>query len=209
MTAGARSLSIIDEVTNLSDEPGELQLLYHTNVGPPLLEEGAELVAAASEVAPYDLHSVRGVDDWAGFQGPTPGWSQHCYFLELIPDESFRSKVLLQNRARDEGMGLSFDTRELPHFTVWKNLQGKGDGYVVGLEPGTCFPNLKTFERERNRVIALPPGGAYRTSVEIEVYHGQEEVEVAAQAIQRLAKQQATLIRHIDTRYSPADAMKV
>ena len=45
--AGSSSLTIVDEVTNLSDEPGELQLMYHTNMGRPLLEQGARLVVAA------------------------------------------------------------------------------------------------------------------------------------------------------------------
>ena len=39
--AGSSSLNIVDEITNFSDEPGELQLMYHTNVARPLMEQGA------------------------------------------------------------------------------------------------------------------------------------------------------------------------
>ena len=36
---------------------------------------------------------------------------------------------------------------ELPCFTLWKNTAAEADGYVTGLEPGTNFPNLRSFER--------------------------------------------------------------
>ena len=35
-------LTVTDEITNVSAEPGQLELLYHINFGPPLVTPGAE-----------------------------------------------------------------------------------------------------------------------------------------------------------------------
>ena len=206
--AGSNSLTIVDEVTNLSEEPGELQLMYHTNLGRPLLDQGARLVIAAKEIAPYDEHSACAIDRWAEFGGPTPGYAQQCYFMEPIADDHGNATVLLHNRARNKGIGLRFNTKELPYFTLWKNLQCEADGYVTGLEPGTCFPNLKSIERDRQRVVALPPGGTYQTCLKIDVYDSETQVSAAERSIRQLLKREPSLQRHIHPRYSPVDGKK-
>jgi hypothetical protein len=43
-----------DTVTNLSDRPTSMQMLYHVNFGPPLLGAGAEVVAPVDEIVPRD-----------------------------------------------------------------------------------------------------------------------------------------------------------
>ena len=43
---GSDSLRITDTVTNASASPQEVQLIYHTNYGRPLLEEGARFEVA-------------------------------------------------------------------------------------------------------------------------------------------------------------------
>ncbi|MGI9427123.1 MAG: DUF4432 family protein, partial [Bythopirellula sp.] len=80
-SSGSQSLEIIDETTNVSDEPGEFQILYHTNFGIPLLEEGAQVLAAVQEVAPFDDHSAKSIERWYHCEGPTPGFVEQCYFL--------------------------------------------------------------------------------------------------------------------------------
>jgi hypothetical protein len=76
---------------------------------------------------------------------------------------------VLYNAAADRGMALRFNRMDLPCFTVWKNTAALEDGYVTGLEPGTNYPNFKTFERQQGRVRVLPPGGRWETTWSIEV----------------------------------------
>jgi hypothetical protein len=45
----------------------------------------------------------------------------------------------------------------LPCYTLWKNTTAEPDGYVTGLEPGTNFPNPRSFETQRGRVVKLAP----------------------------------------------------
>jgi hypothetical protein len=84
---------------------------------------------------------------------------------------------------------LRFRTDQLPAFTLWKNTAGLRDGYVTGLEPGTNYPNPLPFEKARNRVVTLPPGGRYTAETTLEVLASAEEVAAVATAIQGLQAQ--------------------
>jgi galactose mutarotase-like enzyme len=157
-TIGSNSFTCIDTVTNLGDRQQEVALLHHVNFGPPLLGAGAQVLAAVSEVAPYDEHSARDVDRWRQCDGPTPGAAQQCFFLRLRPSNGDEATIWLRDPTRRRGVRINFATDTLPCLTLWKNFAGERDGYVIGLEPGTCFPNPKSHERERGRVPVLAPG---------------------------------------------------
>ena len=49
MRADETRVDIVDEVTNLSGAAGEMQLLYHINFGPPLVEPGSRLLAQSGD----------------------------------------------------------------------------------------------------------------------------------------------------------------
>ena len=202
---GSNRLRIIDEVTNLSGQPGEVELLYHTNFGPPLLEQGARFVAPLEEVAPRDPRAAEGIDNWQEYDKPTPGYVEQCYFLAPAADKTGRTLVLLRNSAGDRGVSLQFNRRQLPHFCVWKNTVAEADGYVTGLEPATSFPNLKTFEREQGRVLNLAAGESYRTQVEIAVHTSKGDVSAVEEEIAGIQGDVPPRVhRQPQAKYSPA-----
>jgi len=184
--AGSNSFRIRDAVTNLGGQPAELELLYHTNLGPPFLEAGSEVVAPALEIVPRDPRAAEGSGHWKTYNEPEPGFAEQAYFLNLATDAARQTEVLLKNAAGDRGLSLRFSTKQLPCFTLWKNTGAEADGYVTGLEPATNLPNFKTFEREQGRVISLAPGQKYETQLEISVFDSAEAVAQAAQRITRL-----------------------
>src|SRR5262249_53756539 len=49
---GSNRIVIHDEVENRAGQPTEMQILYHCNVGPPLLEAGSRVVAPIKEMSP-------------------------------------------------------------------------------------------------------------------------------------------------------------
>ncbi len=167
---GSNRLTIRDEVRNLSGRPIELQLLYHTNLGPPFLEAGAKLVLPVRQAAPRDPRAAEDTKAWLTYRGPTAGYTEQCYYAELIGDDHEQTVVLLRNAAGDRGISVEYGIRSLPCFTVWKCTQPEADGYVTGLEPATNYPNLKTFERSHGRVITLAPGQTYATQLALTVY---------------------------------------
>jgi len=187
---GSGSLSIRDEVVNLKGVEAELELLYHCNFGPPFLEAGSRLLAPIAEVAPRDARAAEGIERFDSYDGPTPGYVEQVYWFDLLSvPGTGRTLAVLRNAAGDLAVAVRFDKRQLPCFSLWKNTAAVEDGYVTGLEPGTNYPNLKRFERERGRVIKLPAGGSYTAELSIEAVAGRSDVERLEREVAELQKQ--------------------
>src|SRR5262249_13583668 len=71
---------------------------------------------------------------------------------------------------QNHGVAVRMSKAELPRFVVWKHTAATEDGYVTGLEPATNYPNPKAVEREKGRVVRLPPKGKYTASLTVEVH---------------------------------------
>jgi galactose mutarotase-like enzyme len=183
---GQNGLTIVDEVTNLSGSPAEMQMLYHINFGAPILDPGAKVVAPVKAVMPRDPRAAEGISSWDSYSNEEAGYSEQVYFFELMADNADRTQVLLKNAHATQGVSLRFDKRQLPCFTLWKNTPTAADGYVTGLEPGTNFPNPRSFEKEQGRVIKLEPGETKSFAVELEVHPDARSVAVAEQAVAKL-----------------------
>jgi len=108
--------------------------------------------------------------------GPAAGFEEKVYFYDLAADKKEKTVVMLKNETEDKAVALRFNKNELPWFTFWKNTAAVEDGYVVGLEPGTDFPNNRSFERECGRVKKVLPGGSYKITLEMEVFDDKESV---------------------------------
>jgi hypothetical protein len=191
---GSRSFTIEDEVQNLASTETELELLYHTNIGPPFLGEGAKFIAPVGDVGPRDMRAADGIHHFDTYLGPTPGYSEQAYFFHMRSDEHHRTEVLLQNAAGDLGVSMAYHAGQLPFFTLWKCTQPEQDGYVTGLEPGTNLPNFKSFEREQGRVIRLPAGSHYRTSLTLTIHDSPSRVDEARRRIANLMNGEAPTV---------------
>ncbi|WZO95844.1 aldose 1-epimerase family protein [Isosphaeraceae bacterium EP7] len=184
---GTNRVTVRDEFINLKDTPGELEVLYHWNFGPPHLEEGSRLVAPIRALAPRDATSEKGLADYETYGPPTAGFAEEAFFLKLHsagPDG--RTLAMLRNKGGDKGIALRFSHAEMPTFTVWKNTGPLADGYVTGLEPGTNFPNPKPHEREKGRIMTLAPGQSHVAETVLEVLD-------TAEAVARIAAEVAAL----------------
>ena len=187
-TVGRPGLTITDEITNLSAEPGELELLYHINFGPPLVEPGGKVVLPAAKVAPRDEVAVGNLAEWDTYGPATPGSLEAVFFCDLLAGGDGRTRALLRNAAGDQGVSLAFLKSQLPCFTLWKNRQAEADGYVTGLEPGINFPNRKSFERERGRVAVLASGESRTFEIDLTVHADTASVAAAEAEIGALRK---------------------
>ncbi|HEV8071075.1 MAG TPA: aldose 1-epimerase family protein [Planctomycetaceae bacterium] len=183
---GSNRLTIRDEVRNLSARSLEIQLLYHTNVGRPFLDAGAKLVLPVRQAVPRDPRAAEDVSTWQTYRGPTSGYTEQCYYAELIGDDREQTVVLLRNAAGDRGISVEYGIRALPCFTVWKCTQAEADGYVTGLEPATNFPNFKAFERRHGRVVTLAPQQCYATQLTLMVHASSAEIAAVEKRISEL-----------------------
>jgi hypothetical protein len=201
---GSNRLVVHDVVENRALQPAELQLLYHCDLGPPFLEAGSRVLAPFRELAPLTPRAAEGIDTYDSYLGPTVGYAEQVYVYDLLADARGQTLALLVNAAADKAVALRFNRQQLPCFTVWKNTGALAEGYVTGLEPGTNYPNFKTFERRQGRVPELAPGGRWETRWGLEVADGAAAVTELLKEVATLQAQgKATTHRTPQPRFSP------
>ncbi len=183
---GEKGFRIYDEVTNLGGDTGELQLLYHINFSQPILDSGARVVIPVKTMVPRDARAVENASTWDSYPAEQRGYAEQVYFFDLLADAEGNTQVLLKNAHSMQGVSLKFPVKQLPCFTLWKDTMAANDGYVTGLEPGTNFPNPRSFEAEQGRVIKLEPGETRKFAVALEVHPDAAGVSAAEQAIAKI-----------------------
>src|SRR5262249_28727176 len=186
---GKAEFGFDDTVTNLSDAPQEMQLLYHTNFGTPLLGKGSEFVAPVKQVAPMNPASAEGgLKDWNRYGGPHPApYAAKVFNMQLYGDAKGETKAMLKSPDGSQGVLMRFDPNGLPYMPLWKNEVTPKAGFVPGLEPGTAFPNPRPVDRAAGRVPKLKGGDSYHVRLSISALTGKAQVDDAARAIQALA----------------------
>ena len=158
---GSNQFRIEDKIINKGTQPQEYQILYHYNFGKPLLGEGAKLHVPVEKVTPYNANAAKAVKTWNSFAAPAPGYVEQVYLLRPLEDKAGRVNVLLHNPKADRGVVLAYAKKELPYLTLWKNTGAIEDGYVIGIEPGVSFPNMRKVERQAGRVPKLAGGASH------------------------------------------------
>ncbi|SMP46041.1 protein of unknown function [Neorhodopirellula lusitana] len=156
--ADRNDVELLDDVTNELSSRTPIQLLYHINVGAPVLSEKAKLTVAIDELAPRDEHAASEINRWDEVDAPTPGYQERVYFARAVADESGMSHALLESGDGKTGLEVRFKASTLPWFVFWKNPGELSDGYVAGMEPATNFPNPYGFEKQHDRVAWLDGG---------------------------------------------------
>jgi len=168
--AGEPRIFIEDTVTNEGFDPQPLMLLYHINLGWPLLNEGSRLDGpgrTGESPEPRDEEARTGLETWDRFGGPTPGFRERVFHHRPVADAGGQAEARLENPALGIGFAVRFRPEELPEMAQW-TMTGEGT-YVVGLEPATCRGGGYAAEEEAGRVVWLEPGESRSYRLELEV----------------------------------------
>ncbi|WP_346828313.1 aldose 1-epimerase family protein [Serratia inhibens] len=183
---GSQSFSIHDRVTNRADYPRDYEIIYHSNFGKPLLEEGAVFSAPIKEISPFNDYAKAGLKDWATYQGPTKGYDEMVFNILPYADAQGKTLAMLHNRRGDRGVAIGFDTHQLPLLTLWKNTDTERQGYVTGIEPGTNYAYPVKIEREQGRIKQLQPGQSADFELTYTLLKDAEQVKVYQDKIKTL-----------------------
>lgn len=141
-----------DTVKNIGSIDSPLQILYHCNMGYPLLDENAKITIPSVSVTPRNEHAAEGIANHVEVEKPQRGYEEMCYFHEMHGN----TVVSIFNPAIGKGLEMHYDADNLKYFTQWK-LMGEYD-YVMGLEPGNCLPDGRNVMREKGLLEILHPG---------------------------------------------------
>ena len=177
---GSNTVKLVDTVSNDGFFETPHQLLYHFNLGYPLVDEGAELLASATnepDSLGYATDDNGEREDWRSVTAPQPGFTFGGYVLSLRTDASGQSAVALVNRRLRGGLGfyLRYDARALPAYLAWRMMR---EGlYAVGLEPATnTFGNPSELADQGYRVT-LAPGESRTYELEFGMLVGPAEID--------------------------------
>ncbi|MDR1934906.1 MAG: aldose 1-epimerase family protein [Candidatus Accumulibacter sp.] len=186
---GSATFTVHDAVTNKGDYRQDFQIIYHSNFGAPLLEEGAKFHAPIKEISPFNDYAVQGIDDWQTYLGPTRDFDEMVFNVIPFADENKQTLALLTNKAGDRGVSIGFDITQLPVLSLWKNTDTLKQGYVTGLEPGTSFAYPVTIAREQGRVRTLEPGQSANFDLEYRLLPDRAAVDGSLKRIAAIQEQ--------------------
>jgi hypothetical protein len=169
---GKSEFTIRDTVTNRGATAQDVMLLYHINVGYPLLDEGARVECEAVDVRPQSDEAAAELAQAFSFGAPVQGIGERCYAVDLKPDENGEVSIRFQNDALDLGVELCYKKEQLPFLNEWKMLNEKE--YVVGLEPCTALPQGYARAKASGSLVTLMPGESRAYEITYKVLDGQE-----------------------------------
>lgn len=144
---------IRDTIENTGDRIEPLEILYHMNIGYPLLSEHSILDIPSKEVIPRNEHAAADLENWMKIHPPVAGYEEKCYY-HRFPDQFGKASVFQPTLGVE--LEISFDASLLDGFVEWKML-GVRD-YVLGLECGNCYPDGRDIMRKTGMLKFIKPG---------------------------------------------------
>jgi hypothetical protein len=172
---GQNKILITDNITNAGFTLQPFMILYHINFGYPLLQPNSEIIAPVHRVIPRDSRAMEGISGNFKIEPPQKGYSEQVFYWDLDFIADGYTALGLVNEEIGFGVYEKFKKEQLPRFIQWKQM---GEGfYVMGLEPGNCYPEGRAAEREKGTLEYLEPGETKRIDLEIGILDGEKEIE--------------------------------
>ena len=134
---GKSIITLRDKVVNEGFRQSPLMMLYHINLGWPLLDDGADLHLNAQSMKPRDSEAEKGSASATKIPSPIPGYKEQVFHHDLIADGNGFASGMLANRKLGLSVFVQYRHKELPRFIQWK-MVGEGE-YVLGFEPASCL----------------------------------------------------------------------
>ena len=171
---GENRFTIHDVVENLAGRPEAHMILYHFNVGFPLLDEGSRLEVDVNRTDGLDERAQAIVDRALEVQGPAYGYQEEVVVHDVRPDPDGRVSARMVNPNFGGGRGLAltitYRKEELPFLWQWRNF--RQGAYVMGIEPGNADMRGRAYNRERGTLPILQTGERREYTLEVDVALG-------------------------------------
>lgn len=123
-------LSLKDKLTNLGTKEENYCILYHTNFGYPMLDEGVEIVADLKGIDACTEAAQKDLPNRTVFKAPVDNLEERCFYLENNQD--FVSVI---NRKINTKATVTYSKETLPVLVQWNSAASQD--YALGIEPGT------------------------------------------------------------------------
>jgi Domain of unknown function (DUF4432) len=181
---GENKILLQNSIENMGFKREQLHLLFHFNMGYPLLDAEAILVTPTKKLDPRDQEAQNGASAVGLCQPPTADYAEQVFYHDLNTDHAGNTSVALINKNLQLGVALHYSKNQLFNFTQWKQM-GEGD-YVMGMEPCNCYVGGRIDPRNANAVEYLEPGAVKNFDLTIEILNGLDEINAMIKKINNL-----------------------
>lgn len=154
---GESHLVLEDTLCNEGYADAGYCILYHVNVGHPMLDDGARVIVDNDEYYASNPFAIENAATRYEMSDAIPNHPECCYYLKLR-----EPKATLVNERLGKSFTLAYSGDTLPCFLEWKSM-ASGD-YALGLEPCTTMLD-KSFAYK-----TLAPGAsvAFRLNIGVD-----------------------------------------
>ncbi len=185
---GSRSFQIVDTVSNEGFKPTPLMILYHFNLGFPLVSGDSRFVAPILKSEPWDStpEAAGLIDRCCELADPVPDREDVLFFHDVAVDDRGNTRIGVVNKRLRLGLQMSYSKAELPMLSQANIL--KSQDYFLALEPGNCTPAGRVSLRKQGQLKTLEPQEEVRFSIAIEVLDGSDEIEALESRVAELVR---------------------
>lgn len=178
-----RKITLHDEVTNEGYKKAHHMIIYHCNIGYPVLAPESEIFIPSNEVKARNSHAQEGIQEWMRAQESDPDYEEMCYYHKLHADEQGYAAAAIFNHEENLGVAIKYNTDTLERMVQWK-MMGAGE-YVMGLEP--CNTTIDGIEDaiENGSMKYLEPGETVCYDLELCVLNSESEFNELKQKFQK------------------------
>lgn len=176
-----KKFTIKDKVTNEGYQKTNHMILYHCNLGYPLLSPDSEIFIPAVKTVARNPHAEEGIGVWDKLQEADPAYEEMCYYHDVKTGDNKEAAVAVYNPALALGVAIEFDKTTLDHLVEWK-MMGAGD-YVLGLEPGNSTIDGIEDAIENGSMKFLEPGETAEYHLSFKILTSKEELEAVKKKI--------------------------
>jgi len=169
---------IEDIVENIGHRASPLMILYHVNIGYPIVDSGSELLESMTKIITRDDEAKKGLVNFNKFSKPIKEFKEQCYFHDIQADDEGYSNIAIVNEKFLDGQGigiwLKFNKDNLPYLTQWKQM-GMGE-YVCGIEPCNNLGKGRKIEKDEGRLKFIEPGERINYRLEFNVLKSNKDI---------------------------------
>lgn len=158
-------IHITDVFKNRGHQLQGIMMLYHFNVGYPLLSEHARFYTNAAYLKAYDSTSKKYEKQRQEFNPPGEEEENQAFYYSA--DKLKECVAFAFNHELEMGIAIRSNPEELPNLVSWKS-QTPGD-YAMGIEPCNCWIEGRKKQAEEHGIKVIEPHSSVNHSLKLEV----------------------------------------
>ena len=126
----SNEFEVSDEIINDGYLDSEYCIMYHTNIGYPMLDSGVTVTAPIKSTVARNDYAKKVMDSCLVMDEPKADNEETVYFHTVE-----KGDITIINKKLNKSINISYDEKALPYFIEWKSMVS--GAYALGIEPAT------------------------------------------------------------------------